>query len=185
MTSPASCTDGLWLPPGHPQGDWLHVGIASQQLRHYQGARLLATYPVSTARNGPGELSGSECTPRGWHRVRARIGAGLPAAAVLRGRRPTGEVWTPELHAACPGRDWILTRILWLSGLEPGFNRGRQADGQVVDSMRRYIYLHGTPDCEPMGEPLSHGCVRLRNQDMLTLFDQVAAGTPVLISEAT
>lgn len=183
MTSPASCTDDPWLPAGRPDGDWLHVGIASQRLRHYQGDRLIAEYPVSTALNGPGEHAGSERTPRGWHVVRARIGAGLPPGAVLRGRRPTGEVWTPELHAACPGRDWILSRILWLSGQEPGFNRSRQADGQVVDSMRRYIYLHGTPDCEPMGVPLSHGCVRLRNTDIIGLFDQIPAYTPVLISE--
>ncbi len=184
MTSPTSCTDDTWLPAGHPDGEWLHVGIASQCLRHYQGDLLLAEYPVSTARNGAGETSGSECTPRGWHVVRARIGDGLPACAVLRGRRATGEVWTPELHAACPGRDWILTRILWLSGRESGFNRGRRDDGVVVDSMRRYIYLHGTPDCEPMGEPLSHGCVRMRNSDIMELFERVPAGLPVLISEA-
>lgn len=183
MTSRASCTEPALLPAGHPDGDWLLVGVASQRLRHYRGTRLLADYPVSTARNGVGETAGSECTPRGWHVVRARIGGDLPLGAVLRGRRPTGEIWTPELHAACPGRDWILTRVLWLSGQETGFNRGRAADGRLVDSMRRYIYLHGTPDSEPMGEPLSHGCVRLRNADIAELFEQVPAGTPVLISE--
>jgi len=183
MTSRASSTDDAWLPAGHPLGDWLHVGVASQRLRHYRGGTLLAEYPASTARNGVGEDAGSERTPRGWHVVRARIGTGLPRGAVLRGRRPTGEVWTPGLHAACPGRDWILSRILWLSGRESGVNRSRRADGVLVDSMRRYIYLHGTPDCEPMGEPLSHGCVRLRNDDIIALFEQVPAGTPVLISE--
>ena len=183
MTSRASCTEVSWLPAGHPAGEWLHVGMASQRLRHYRGAGMLAEYPVSTACNGAGEASGSECTPRGWHVVRARIGAGLPQAAVLRARRHTGEIWTPELHMAFPGRDWILSRVLWLSGAEPGFNRGRRADGVLVDSMRRYIYLHGTPDCEPMGEPLSHGCVRMRNSDIVRLFDAVPAGLPVLISE--
>lgn len=162
-------------------GLWLRVDVARQVLEQRRGDSLLATWPVSTARNGVGEASGSERTPRGWHVVRARIGAGLPQAAVLRGRRPTGEVWTPALHEACPGRDWILSRILWLSGLQPGFNRGRAADGTVVDSMRRYIYLHGTPDSEPMGVPLSHGCVRLRNSDIMALFELVPAGTPVLI----
>lgn len=181
MTSPASCTDGR--PPSPPAGDWLLVGIASQRLRHYRGETLLAGYDISTALRGPGETAGSEQTPRGWHQIRARIGAGLPEAAVLRGRRHTGEIWTPELHAAHPGRDWILTRILWLSGLEPGVNRGRRADGVCVDSMRRYIYIHGTPDSEPMGEPLSHGCVRMRNRDILALFDAVPAHTPVLIAE--
>src|SRR5690606_20033273 len=118
------------------------------------------------------------CTPRGRHVVRARIGAGAPAGAVFRGRRPTGEVWSPELAARYPGRDWILSRILWLSGREPGFNR---LGG--VDSMRRYIYIHGTPDDQPMGVPLSHGCVRMRNADVIELFDLVPPGTEVLIHE--
>ncbi len=131
-------------------------------------------YVVSTARNGAGEASGSFCTPRGRHIIRARIGAGAPIGAAFRGRRPTGEVWTPELAAANPGRDWILTRILWLSGTEPGFNRLGE-----VDSMRRYIYIHGTPDTEPMGEPLSIGCVRMRNRDVAELFELVPAGTKV------
>lgn len=129
---------------------------------------------MSTARNGAGEASGSFCTPRGRHIIRARIGAGAPIGAAFRGRRPTGEVWTPELAAANPGRDWILTRILWLSGTEPGFNRLGE-----VDSMRRYIYIHGTPDTEPMGVPLSIGCVRMRNRDVAELFELVPAGTKV------
>lgn len=117
---------------------------------------------------------GSHCTPRGRHIVRARIGAGAPLGAAFRGRRPTGEVWTPELAATHPARDWILTRILWLSGTEPGRNRLGE-----VDSMRRYIYIHGTPDTEPMGVPLSIGCVRMRNRDVAELFDLVPAGTKV------
>jgi lipoprotein-anchoring transpeptidase ErfK/SrfK len=148
--------------------------------------RLILTTPggaaqewsVSTARNGPGEQLGSERTPRGRHVIRACIGAGLPRGAVLVGRRPTGEVWTPELARHHPQRDWILTRILWLSGLEPGFNRLG-----AVDSMRRFIYIHGTPDTEPMGVPLSHGCVRMRNEDVIDLFDRVRPGTPVTIEE--
>ena len=131
-------------------------------------------YSVSTARNGAGEASGSFCTPRGRHIIRARIGAGAPIGAAFRGRRPTGEGWTPELAAANPGRDWSLTRILWLSGTEPGFNRLGE-----VDSMRRYIYIHGTPDTEPMGVPLSIGCVRMRNRDVAELFELVPAGTKV------
>jgi len=138
---------------------------------------LLREYPVSTALNGAGECAGSGCTPRGRHVVRARIGAGLPLNTVFVGRRPTGEVWTPELAAANPGRDWILTRILWLSGCEPGVNRLGD-----VDTMRRFIYIHGTPDSEPMREPRSHGCIRMRNADILDLFERVAAGTPVDIS---
>ncbi len=141
--------------------------------------RALATYPVSTATRGAGELRGSHCTPRGRHIVRAKIGAGAPVNAVFVGRRPTGEIWTPELAAQYPDRDWILTRILWLSGCEVGFNRLGD-----VDTMRRYIYIHGTPDTMEVGQPGSIGCIRMRNGDLVELFDRVPAGTPVEISAA-
>ena len=159
--------------------DFLHISLADQCLYGFTRGQLRLRLAVSTARNGAGEVNGSGCTPRGRHQVRAKIGAGLPPGAVLRGRRWTGETWSPELHAQFPGRDWVLTRILWLSGCEPGFNRLG-----AVDTFRRYIYLHGTPDSEPMSVPLSHGCVRLRNADMLNLFDQVPAHCPVHIDEA-
>lgn len=154
----------------------LHVSIANQTLTLLEDEQPLAHYLVSTALKGVGEYSGSEQTPRGHHIVRAMIGRGAPAGTVFRGRRPTGEIWTPELHEAHPGRDWILSRILWLSGVEPGRNRLGNCD-----SMRRYIYIHGTPDCEPMGIPLSHGCIRMRNVDIIDLFDRVPAYAPVLI----
>ena len=131
-------------------------------------------YEVSTSKNGLGEKNGSFCTPRGRHLVRARIGAGQPLNAVFVRRRPTGEVWTAALHAAYPGRDWILTRILWLSGCEPGVNR--MGD---VDTMRRYIYIHGSHDLAEMGKPGSIGCVRMRGPDILELFDLVPPYTPV------
>jgi len=136
------------------------------------------TYSVSTAKNGPGEKNGSFCTPRGRHIVRAKIGAGQPLNAVFVRRRPTGEVWTPELHAKYPGRDWMLTRLLWLSGCQPGFNRLGE-----VDTMRRYIYLHGTHEYAEMGKPGSIGCVRMRSADILELFERVAPYTPVEIRE--
>lgn len=154
----------------------LEISIGEQTLRLLEGERTLAAYAVSTALKGPGEQCGSEQTPRGAHIVRAKIGAGAPAGAVFRGRRPTGEIWTPELHAQFPGRDWILSRILWLSGTEVGRNRLGQCD-----SMRRYIYIHGTPDSEPMGEPRSHGCIRMRNSDVIDLFERVPVYTPVFI----
>lgn len=155
----------------------IDISIAGQVLVLRDDDKELARYPVSTALNGPGELEGSGCTPRGRHVVRAKIGAGAPLGAVFVGRRPTGEVWTPDLAAAAPARDWILTRILWLSGLERGINR---LGG--CDSMRRYIYIHGTPDSEPMGVPRSHGCIRMRNADVVDLFGQVPVGTPVDIA---
>jgi len=135
------------------------------------------TYSVSTASRGVGEKNGSLCTPRGRHIVRARIGAGQPLNAVFVRRRPTGEVWTPALHEQYPGRDWILTRILWLSGCEPG--RNRLGD---VDTMRRYIYIHGSPDTAEMGKPGSIGCIRMRNSDIVELFERVPAYTPVNIT---
>lgn len=151
------------------------VDLASQQLI-WRSAGALRRYAVSTALNGAGERSGSLCTPRGRHRIRAKIGAGAPLGAVFVGRRPTGERYHPALAASAPERDWILTRILWLCGEEPGLNRGGD-----VDSMRRYIYIHGTPDSEPMGVPASHGCIRMRNHDVIDLFDRVNCGTPVEI----
>lgn len=140
--------------------------------------RTLHAYPVSTAKNGPGEISGSHCTPRGRHVVRAKIGAGQPEGTVFVRRRPTGEVWSRDLHERFPGRDWILTRILWLSGQEPGVNRLGE-----VDTMRRYIYIHGSHEFAEMGKPGSIGCVRMRNADILALFDLVPCYTQVDIVE--
>ena len=156
----------------------IEINLSAQHLRLYEDERLSMDVAVSTAANGAGELNGSECTPRGDHIVRAKIGAGEPSGTVFVGRRPTGELYSPELGARFPGRDWILTRILWLSGVEPGRNRlGR------VDTMRRYIYIHGTPDHVPLGAPGSRGCIRMRNRDIIDLFERVPAGTPVSIIE--
>lgn len=158
----------------------IEISIAEQRLllRDDAGA-VIAQYPVSTALKGAGEQKNSYRTPRGRHVVRAKIGAGAPIGSVFKGRRPTGETWTPALGDQHPGRDFILTRILWLSGCEPGRNRLGN-----VDSMQRYIYIHGTPDIEPMGAPHSHGCVRMRNADVAALFDTVPVGTPVVITDA-
>lgn len=155
----------------------IRIDISSQQLLLLEDGHELARYRVSTARNGPGERRDSGCTPRGRHRIRLKIGAGCPPNTVFVGRRPTGEIYTPELAAAQPERDWILTRVLWLTGCESGHNRGGE-----VDTLRRFIYLHGCPDAEPMGVPASHGCIRLRNRDIVELFERVAPGTAVLIS---
>ncbi len=156
----------------------IEIVIPSQTLtlRDSEGRVILQTL-VSTAKKGPGERAHSECTPRGRHVIRAKIGAGAPTNAVFVSRRPTGEIYTPALRTLYPQRDWILTRILWLSGLEPGKNR---LGG--VDSMGRFIYIHGTPDEDVMGTPSSHGCIKMHNRDVVALFDQVAPGTPVIIN---
>jgi hypothetical protein len=156
----------------------LQISLSKQHLTLIQNQRSLVTYPISTARNGCGERRGSGCTPRGWHRIRIKIGGGLPINTVFVGRRPTGEIYSPELAAQQPARDWILTRILWLTGLEPGYNRGGERD-----TLRRFIYIHGCPDTALLGIPLSHGCIRMHNQDLLALFEQVAAGDRVLITD--
>jgi len=157
----------------------VRVNLTHQILELWQGAARLRRYSVSTGLAGAGEGYGSGCTPRGLHRVRLRIGAGCPIGTVFVGRRPTGEVYGPALTEACPGRDWILTRILWLTGLESGRNRGGDCD-----TLRRFIYIHGCADSAPMGVPLSQGCIRMRNADLVELFDLVPNGTLVEISES-
>ena len=155
----------------------IHASTQSLELVDDEGA-VVRRYPVSTARNGLGEQSGSNCTPRGRHLIRALIGKDMPSNTVFTGRRPTGEIYSEQLAEQQPDRDWILTRILWLSGCEPGYNRLGD-----VDTMRRAIYIHGSPDSAEMGKPGSHGCIRMRNQDIAELFDLVPIRTLVEICE--
>ncbi len=155
---------------------YLHISIAKQQLTVVNNGAVEKIYTVSTAKNGAGELMGSECTPTGWHKIRAKIGALQPLNTVFIGRRTTGEIYTPDLKNKYPQRDWILSRILWLGGLEPGKNRYGN-----VDSCWRYIYIHGCPDELMTGKPDSHGCIRMKNIDMVGLFNSVNVGLRVLI----
>lgn len=156
------------------------IHLAPQTLELFDAAgKRIGVWPISSAAAGAGETAGSFRTPRGRHIIRAKIGTGLPPGSVLVARRPTGEIYTPELGACAPGRDWILSRILWLSGCEPGFNRLG-----ACDTMRRYIYIHGTPDETFEARPSSHGCIRMRNADVIELFEQVPVYTPVHILEA-
>ncbi len=154
----------------------LRVSLAEQRLTVVENGAPVRTYSVSTSKHGAGELRGSYKTPRGRHIVRAKIGAGAPLGSVFTGRRPTGEIYSEALARAHPERDWILTRILWLSGTEIGRNRLGE-----VDTMRRYIYIHGTPDSTELGTPGSIGCIRMANADIVELFDRVPVGTPVTI----
>lgn len=154
----------------------IKVVISEQKMYCFQGERLEKTCVVSTALNGPGEKNGSGCTPRGKHRIYSKIGARALANAVFVSRQWTGEIWTPELAKQYPGRDWIITRILQLEGLEAGYNAGGD-----VDSLARYIYIHGTPCAESLGTPGSKGCIRMANQDIIWLTDWVDIGTEVII----
>jgi lipoprotein-anchoring transpeptidase ErfK/SrfK len=157
----------------------VRISIAEQMLELRENAASVRRYPVSTSKYGAGEKYGSFCTPRGRHLIRAKIGAGAPVNTVFVKRRPTGETYDAELGRRFPGRDWMLTRLLWLSGCERGFNRLGD-----VDTMRRYIYIHGSPDSAVMGQPGSIGCIRMRNDDLLDLFERVEPGTPVEIIES-
>lgn len=153
----------------------INIHIAAQELELFDGqGQIIRRYLISSAKNGTGQENGSFRTPLGKHIIRAKIGAGQPTNTVFVRRRPTGEIYSPQLAEQFPKRDWILTRILWLSGCEPGFNRLGS-----VDTMRRYIYIHGTPDSVEMGTPGSIGCIRMRNCELVELFDLVNAGTPV------
>lgn len=153
------------------------ISISKQQLTLLDDQNnIVKQYAISSAKNGTGQENGSFCTPLGKHVIRAKIGAGQPTNTVFIRRRPTGEIYTPELGRQYPNRDWILTRILWLSGCEPGYNRLG-----TVDTMRRYIYIHGSPDSVDMGKPGSIGCIRISNHNLLELFDLVSVGTTVNI----
>jgi L,D-transpeptidase YbiS len=161
------------------RGDYhIEISLTNQRLQLKRGAQVITEYLVSTGRNGPGELQDSECTPRGEHVIYAKIGAHCLPDTVFVSRRPTGEIYTPELRARFPSRDWILTRIVWLAGREPGKNAGGN-----VDSRERYIYIHGAPDDVPMGMPGSRGCIRMRNADIIQLFNLIEVGMRVVIVE--
>ena len=151
------------------------IDLAQQQLYLPQYQRV---YAISSGKNGIGEAENSGKTPRGWHRVEQMFGQDLAKNAVFVARQPTGEIYNQALAAKYPERDWILSRILWLSGLEPGFNQG-----QGCDTFSRYIYIHGTPDTESMGTPMSHGCIRMYSDDVMQLFEVIQPGALVYLSE--
>lgn len=155
---------------------FIFISAVEQKMYCYQGDKIKKSYPISTAKNGLGEEKGSECTPRGWHKVHSRIGTESPINSVFIGRKWTGEVYSDDLAREQQGRDWILTRIIQLDGLEEGRNKGGN-----VDSLERYIYIHGTPDSNQIDKPQSHGCIRMYNKDVIELTNWVEEGTLVCI----
>lgn len=154
----------------------MKVSSDKQTLSLYIDDTLFKTYLISTAKNGLGEEENSEKTPRGWHEIAEKIGAEQAVNTVFVSRVPTGEIYTPTLRANFPDRDWILTRILRLKGLEEGRNRG-----PGIDSYDRYIYIHGTPDETHLGKIGSKGCIRMANTDIIELFDKVSIGSKIII----
>ena len=160
-----------------PKNDaYILIDAQTQTLLCYEQDQIVYTYQVSTGKNGLGEQQGSECTPRGWHEVYSILGGHYPPNSVFISRKWTGEIYSPALGALYPGRDWILTRIIQLDGLEPGRNRGGE-----VDTLKRYIYIHGTPDTNLMGQPGSRGCIRMHNDDLISLTKWVSVGTRVCV----
>ena len=152
------------------------INIKAQTLTLTGNTELKKTYKVSTAKNGPGEIEHSQCTPRGRHRVHSKIGGNAPINSVFVGRQWTGEIYTSALHKKHPERDWILTRIIRLSGLEEGYNKGAN-----VDTLQRYIYIHGTPSTTILGKPGSHGCIRMDNNELIEIFEEIDLNTAVEI----
>ena len=165
------------------QDTYIIINVAEQELSLYRQHGAICHYAISTAKNGIGSQQDSGCTPLGKHTIAQKIGGNEPINSVFVGRVPTGEVYSASLGERQPTRDWILSRILWLDGVELGFNKGRNAQGGC-DTYQRYIYIHGTPDSEPMGVPLSHGCIRMRNKDIVELYAQVLEGTSVTIIDS-
>ena len=160
----------------------IEISIKDQSLTLFDHGEQVKQYSISTAKNGPGELMDSECTPRGKHFISEKIGDGAEENSVFVGRVETGEIYESALRELHPERDWILTRILWLSGTEAGKNKG-QKEGKNVDSHDRYIYIHGSPDDVDMGQPGSRGCVRMRNNEIIELFNLIEVGIEVVINE--
>ena len=155
---------------------FIYISSKKQQLDFYLNDKIVKSYIISTGKNGMGELLGSECTPRGWHSIYSKIGLDAPLNSVFVGRVWTGEIYSERLATENPGRDWILTRVLQLDGLEPGRNQGGE-----VDSLRRTIYIHGTPDTTKLGVPGSKGCIRMKNNDIIELTSLIQIGTRIYI----
>lgn len=156
----------------------IDIDLGRQRLELREANATLQSFDISSSKNGPGEQLDSYRTPRGWHEVCEKIGDGCALNTVFVGRRPTGEIYDAELQRHHPERDWMLTRILWLSGTDPGRNQGGE-----VDTRGRYIYLHGCPDDVQLGVPGSIGCIRMSNRDVVELFDRIPVGTQVHIHE--
>ena len=178
----------------------LVVSVAAQKMTLFGGRQPKSEYSISTARKGTGCRANSFQTPLGLHRIREKLGKDVPQGAIFDSRELTGKIWTPAPAPDAPPEssaesavgpvkpsatacDLITSRILWLEGLEPGINAGRDAEGALVDSHERYIYIHGTNHEDEIGKAASHGCIRMLNAEVITLFDQVQEADLVWVQE--
>ena len=160
----------------NPNNKLISISVTRQEMKCFEHDHLISTYLISTGTNGVGEQINSECTPRGWHKIYSVIGLDHDCNSVFVAREWTGELYSEALAQSTPSRDWILTRIMQLEGLEPGRNQGGD-----VDSLKRYIYIHGTPDSTQLGVPCSRGCIRMRNNEIICLANWVTTDTLVYI----
>lgn len=153
----------------------VYISIQQQRLFFFRDGRCEKSFPISTAKNGVGELAGSECTPRGWHSIADIIGLNAPINTVFKARQPTGQIYNAELEQQFPNEDWILTRIIRLAGKEIGFNQGGNCD-----TYNRFIYIHGGTE-KTLGVPASHGCIRMSNQAIEQVSNELQVGDSVFI----
>jgi lipoprotein-anchoring transpeptidase ErfK/SrfK len=159
-------------------GVWIRISATDSKLYLMSDQKITKSYPISIAKNGLGNLLNSNKTPLGLHEIKKKIGKGVPQNGILKARIPTGKLAKIIKEPIATNTDLVTSRILWLSGLEPGVNKGGN-----VDSYNRFIYIHGTPEEGLIGQPASHGCIRMYNKDVIELFDLVPVGTKVLIEK--
>lgn len=164
----------------NPQEPVVLISIKHQKLVVMQQAKVVATYPISSSAKGVGSEAGSDKTPLGIHRVAQKFGAGAPAGTIFKGRVNTGRRAEIITEAKSINTDDVTTRILWLDGMEHGLNKGGN-----VDSKSRYIYIHGTPEEGLIGTPASHGCIRMKNDDVAALYELIDEGCFVVIMDDT
>jgi len=154
------------------------VSVARQELYLVQNSKVTSTYRISTSKKGVGSTAGSDKTPPGIHRVKEKYGEGAKEGAIFKGRAYIGREAEIVTEPISVNTDDVTTRILWLEGLEPGKNKG-----EGIDSYKRYIYIHGTPEEGLIGTPASHGCIRMLNREVIEVFNKVPIGTLVVVLE--
>ena len=156
--------------------NFIYVGVKRQELDLYLNGKHIISYPVSTSMHGAGTQAGSDMTPVGLHKIKGKFGSDAPIGGILKARKYTGNIASIQTNPIKTGEDAITTRILTLEGLENGINKGGE-----LDSYERHIYIHGTAEEGLIGQPASHGCVRMKNKDVIDLFNRVNKDLTVII----